>query len=52
MSVIFWTFIGLGMAAALLANRQMADGKQPIANFKLPTSEEWRRHLISAFSAL
>ena len=27
MSVIFWTFIGLGMAAALLAQEQTANGK-------------------------
>jgi hypothetical protein len=27
MSVVFWTYIGLGMAAALLANQQTADGR-------------------------
>ena len=34
MSVMFWTFVGLGMAAALLAqgqNRQMANSKEQIA---------------------
>ncbi len=32
MSVMLWTYIGLGVAAALLANQQAADSKWQIAN--------------------
>ena len=39
MSVIFWTYIGLGMAAVLLANQRMANGR--IVDSKLQMANDY-----------